>query len=89
MTDLHHKTVQYKGITLTWEQDGPVPVIKQAPVLQALDMSAEDFDAWIRGLENPYWGPDTFEYDALWDAMLKIGAPMELHDLLFPKNDSA
>jgi len=62
----------YRGITLTWEQDGPVPIIRASQVLRALGLTRAQFDAQSAGGEDPSWGFAYFEYDALYEALLKV-----------------
>lgn len=63
----------FKGIHLTWEQDGPVPIIRKDRVLQALGISQSTFDAVTNGYsDRPDWGDDFYEYDSLYECMLLV-----------------
>ncbi len=73
----------FRGITLTWEQDGPVPIIRASQVLSALEMTRSEFDAATRGCEDPSWGFAYFEYDALYEAMLQVAGSETLRLHMF------
>jgi len=75
--------VPFKGVSLTWEQDGPVPIIRVDSVLTALGMTRQEFDTATLVCENTYWGDDYFEYDCLYDAMLEIAGSRNLRVHMF------
>ena len=62
----------FEGIDLTWEQDGPVPIIRASQVLRALGMTRAQFDTETQGCDDPAWGYAYFEYDSLYEAMLQV-----------------
>jgi len=79
----------FKGITLTWEQDGPVPVIRAFSVLQALGMTRNEFDfiVYDEGLDTPVWHIPTgvvyFEYDTLYDVLTVIPGAEALREHMY------